>query len=353
MKIIFLCLHWHIQSKSAKWFTDALASFAEVIEIPYDFSIVGKRELIEIKPDLIICWQTEELVPYFLRRGIPAIAVPMADGCANNPNFYFASAGLLGSISTSSFIANRFDHVKKQTYLIKYFPSLTEMESNFNSDNTTKRDVRFFTTYRSSKHAEANNLSKFIENNFSGKMHRHLAMDDYFEKPPYDLNVHSKYFSNVQDLNALLGRSTYFVTPRNSEGIGLSTLRAMAHGCIPIGVDGAGNCEYFKGNDLGITIPIKYFEKPHSLEEQKYIREWLEKQLTLVSEDSRRSLIKQHLKSGRMKFEIQLKGLETYLTKIISTHSKNVKLFSRLSTTMTYINKLPPRAKSLMNRFGL
>ena len=354
MRIVFLCLHWHIQSGSAKWFTRVLGEFAEVLEIPYDYSIVGLRDMREIKPDLVICWQTEQLVPYFLRSGIPAIAIPMADACANNPDLYFRSVGYLGAISTSNFIADRFARAGRQSLKLKYFPSSSDMDAEKTTfDDNQKRDITFFSPYRSKTHIEANSLSRFLEKDGFGRFHRHLATDEYYENAPFDLNIHSKYFIDVGDLNSLLRRSKYFIAPRNSEGIGLSTLRAMTFGCIPIGIDAAGNCEYFQDSKIGIQVPEKYFQKPLTLADRQHLSIWLRSQLNGYSEDERRAYMYEYLKQGRAEYQIQAAGVRRYLQAVIERHHMHRDKYKQLFFFLSNITRLPGSVQSLFQRLGL
>lgn len=352
MRILFLCLHWHLQSGSAMWFTRILGEFAEVLEVPYDYSIVGLRDLKSTKPDIVICWQTEHLVPRFLLSGIPAIAIPMADACANNSDLYFKLVGSLGSISTSNYISNRFASVGKQSFKLKYFPSLSEMDAGEDtSQDENKRDITFFSPYRGKVHREANRLSYFLEKDGFGRFHRHLATDNYFEDAPFDLNIHSKYFANVDDLHSLLRRSKYFIAPRNSEGIGLSTLRAMMHGCIPIGIDAAGNCEYFQDTKVGISVPIKFFQTPLTLSDRQYLSTWFRSQLNGYTEDERRAYIYEYLTKGRAEYQIQASGVPRYLQSIIERHQLNRDKYK------SYVNVIATQSsghlQSLFRRFGL
>ena len=65
MRIYFVNLSWHQNSKSCKWFTDLLRTFAEVCEVAFDYNNQKIYDIIEANPDLVICWQTEFLTPLF------------------------------------------------------------------------------------------------------------------------------------------------------------------------------------------------------------------------------------------------------------------------------------------------
>ena len=257
MKIIILNLHYHEKSKSTDWFVEELRHFASVDVIAIDLAFHLLRDILASKPDLIVCWQTEGLVPFILNRGIPAIAAPMADSIGNEPSEYFSVVGQLGSISFSDFIANKFELARKSTFRLKYYPS------EINTFDHVNKDILFFHNYRGERHTVANRLSDLIKGNRSKVMqvlgsdyahttyfHRHLQLDNYNETSKGDYD--SSYFQDVQDLNSLLKRSRFFICPRESEGIGFSTLRAISFGAIPIGINGPGNSE-FHGNG-GISV---------------------------------------------------------------------------------------------------
>ncbi len=337
MRIYFVNLSWHQNSKSCKWFTDLLRTFAEVCEVAFDYNNQKIYDIIEAKPDLVICWQTEFLTPLFYSQGIPAISIPMADGCANFGNFYYKVCGFIGSISTSDFIYYRFLKSNCYTYRLKYYPSKNDF-FNYELDSSNgKREIEFFGSYRSKIHQESNTLNKFIRDNFSGEFNYHLASDEYFAiNNPYEA-FDTNYFNDIKELDKLLINSNYFIAPRNSEGIGLSIIRAMLLGCIPIGVDGAGNNEYFLNKKLGITVPMRFLKKRPNLNESIFLKEYIKSKLDQYTCEERRQFIEADFKTKRGEYLLASEGLEIYINKILNRFEINKKdLRFKINTKLMY-----------------
>ena len=314
MKIFFLHLHYHEKSKSSKWFIEILEKNNQVIPIAIDIDYTMCFEVVGANPDIVICWQTEQLVPWFISRNIAAIAIPMADGCENMPQLYYQRVGQLGSISLSKFIYERFLCAKVPSLFISYYPKSDD--KLLARKIHTKRDIDIFYPYRSKKWTIVNNISEYLSRNFD--IHIHENIDNYYEYNFKKFN--SYYFNDISELDNILLRSDFFLCPRYTEGIGVSTLRAMNLGCIPIGLDGPGNCEYFSEDNLGIVIPFKAFNENHT----KLQTEIAKRKKNIVNY---REKIFKKIMAGRVEFEKSTPNILSYIENRVFFFKENKREF--------------------------
>lgn len=317
MKIFLLQLHWHEKSGSSKWFIDILKKDNEVIPLSIDVNFNMCADIADAAPDMVICWQTELLVPYFISRGIPAIAIPMVDACEHRSNLYYKITGQLGSVSLSHFIKNRYKDSGVPTIHLKYYPKLEDLSVLEKAIRHNEyRNIDIFFGYRGKKWEMANNLALTLRERLN--VHLHNSIDDYNEDSPIVFD--SCFFPDISDLEKVLQNSNFFICPRHAEGIGLSTIKAMTRGCIPIGINGSGNCEYFDSGKLGIQVDYKYFKSnPETL--VKRIRE--------TDLNQTRKNVLESFQKGRLEFEAAAEGISAYLKNRIITFKENKAKFAK------------------------
>ncbi|MCV0428444.1 MAG: glycosyltransferase [Roseibium sp.] len=248
MKVAILCHTAHFKSGSFKWVKEALSQKgvdASLFAINADRWVL--HELNKDNVDLVICVQSDLVAAWFLSRGVPAVCMPMADGCGNMPDIYFALSGMLGSISMTDFIATKMERVRNTSYRMRYYNKPGDQKKVLAKD----RGIDVFYGHRTTMWREVNNLRNSLKQ-CGLRLHTHLMLDDPLETP--DIRYNTTYFADRSELDDVLYDSKFFLCPRISEGIGFSTIHAMEHGCVPIAVDGPGNAEYIDDGATGIVV---------------------------------------------------------------------------------------------------
>ena len=308
LKIVFLCLSYHFKSKSAQWFQEILNKHdVQVIALNADAKVC--YEILDLQPDVVICWQTEEVSPWFNANGIPAIAVPMADAVGGRDLPYFTATGLVGAISFTDFVHEKFKNAGLLSYNIRYYPNFTKKDI-FNSD----RSNDIFLGYRGKQWEIP--LHAYLTCKKAGlSTHLHDAKDFDEQNTSERLKFDTSYFKNKEDLEKILLNSKYFLCPRHAEGIGMFTLDAMAKGCIPIGADGPGNNDYIDHGVNGYLLSSTSVDEILDIISEKEIDE-LRKNLYL------------RLDSGLKKFEDQKQQILPYIkSRLVFYHEskRNIK----------------------------
>lgn len=314
MKITFLNLTPHLKSNSNKWLSDYISEFAEVTTCCVDTDISIIYDVLVSEPDLVICFQCDLLAPWFLSKGIPAISIPMADACENMPDDYFSLSGMLGSISFTQLIREKFYNANNETFNLKYFP---QVEEQIDFD---KKDIDVFYGFRGKNWSNVIKLFKSLKN--SGlRLHTHNATDNHNEKNFIDFD--SLYFSDVFDLYKIYNRSKFYLCPRDTEGIGLSTLNAMRFGLVPIAINGAGNEDYIKDGLNGILIDQSDINK--SSEEQ--LGKILSRRIKNFNHSRAVEYNLNYLNEGKKDFDVKIKSLEAYLKNRVNYYQASKKSF--------------------------
>lgn len=143
---------------------------------------------------------------------------------------------------------------------IKYYPEL-----NYNKDIV--KDKLFYWQRRDTSLSQLlKNFPKTISDISCEKTILHSVTDgnEEFIKPTeeetsnYNIEI-TKWFENKYDLLDILDTTKYYIAPRKQEGIGLSFLDAMSHGCVIIAHNDCTMNEYIKNGYNGYLIN---FDKP-------------------------------------------------------------------------------------------
>jgi hypothetical protein len=245
MEIAFINLTHHKKSGSSDWFIKEIKKEFSVGEFTYDSDPSSVLDILDYKPDLVICWQVDFLVPWFASRKVKAISVPMADACENMPNEYFRLSGIYGSISMTSLIYDRMKGVENVVSPLIYAP-----KPNFEINK--KRNIFAFLGVRKEHYELPLKIVERLKRK-QLKCHLHNSIDQILPSSKY-LNFDSNYFEDKNDLDSILLDSNFYICPREVEGIGLSYIKAMEIGCIPIGSDGHGMHDYINNGISGILF---------------------------------------------------------------------------------------------------
>lgn len=315
MKITFLNLTPHLKSNSNKWLSDYISEFAEVTTCCVDTDTSIIYDIVVSEPDLVICFQCDLLAPWFLSKGIPAISIPMADACENMPDDYFSLSGMLGSVSFTQLIREKFYNANNETFNLKYFPRIEEHIDH------EKKDIDVFYGYRGKNWSNVIKLFKSLKN--SGlQLHTHNATDNHNEKTFIDFD--SLYFSDVDNLYEIYKRSKFYLCPRDTEGIGLSTLNAMRFGLVPIAINGAGNEDYIKDGLNGILIDQSDLKNCSEGELGKI----LTRRIKNFNYSRAVEYNSAYLRQGKKDFDVKIKSLEAYLKNRMLYYRNSKKSFT-------------------------
>ncbi|MEH6446044.1 MAG: glycosyltransferase [Oceanospirillaceae bacterium] len=307
MDIAFINLTHHEKSKSSAWFVDHLSKTYTVGTFSYDADNSVIHDILIAKPKLIVCWQVDFLVPWFIAHGQKAISVPMADACENMPSAYFELISLFGSISFTGLIADKISAANGATVKLEYWP-----KPNF--DLGAKRKNFCFLGVRKTDFEFPIELIKRLRGQ-GKKCHIHNSIDSYLPTD-HSIRFDSQYFEDKNDLNKLLLNSEYFICPRPCEGIGLSYLHALSLGCIPIGVDGPGMQDYIQHGVTGFLFNPK---------DKKF--KTLLKDIRECDTEAIRSNIYKQLESNQSRMNDQLKNVEIYINQLINLTEEEFRPF--------------------------
>ena len=250
MRVTFLCLSYHLKSKSSLWFVDKLKGYYDVAAFAVNTDPSICHDIVISKPDLVICWQCDILAPWFIAHGIPAVVVPMADAVKNLPKSYFGFVGQLGAVSFTEIVHDKFLLGGILPFRLKYFPKPRFSLSDVNS----KREIDLFFGYRGSRWSKVTNIYEHLESEGLA-VHVHNMQDAFFDKN--NIEFDSVYFKDKNDLFDIMRDSKFFLVPRYSEGIGMFALDAMSLGCVPIAIDGPGNSDYVVNGITGFLLDKK------------------------------------------------------------------------------------------------
>jgi hypothetical protein len=309
MDIAFINLTHHVKSRSSNWFVESIKNNFDVGEFVYDVDASVVLDILDYKPELVICWQVDFLVPWFISRGIKAISIPMADACENMPHEYFKLSGILGSISMTSFIYDKMCEVDNLSLPLTYAP-----EPNF--DIQKDRGIFAFLGVRKTSFKLPLEIIEKLKRR-QKKCHLHNSIDQTLPSGKH-LNFDSNYFEDKSDLDNILLDSNFYICPREVEGIGLSYIKAMEIGCIPIGLDSHGMHDYINSGISGIL-----YKEPEKNKLSKYFSQ--EEYLTNFIDDleninicDMRKTMHQEMSNRHIIMNKQLVSVAFYLQNIIN-----------------------------------
>lgn len=224
--------------------------------------------------DGIVLWQIDYLASFFLRRGIPVIICPMYDSSSVlEPSHWTALKDALiicFSLELQWIIAK----AGVDSIYVKYFPPLKGLTLNEDSsndpDSLAKAHVSthakesplkvFFWERLPDSTITSENVIRLLSKLRVDNLHIHQAPDPgrTSSKVDQDLSLFpittSNWFDSPDEYHKILESADLFVAPRYSEGIGMSFLEAMGHGCCVIAHDMATHNEYIKNWDTGILV---------------------------------------------------------------------------------------------------
>lgn len=249
MKILIIDHLFHKRTKSNHFFVKVLEQFFDIEHTyvdPKDFENLTTTK-VGGDVDMVLLWQMDFLAPLFLARGIRTVVVPMYDGSGLMPDLHWLWSRHAYFVNFSRRLHERVRRLGISSHLLKYYPKPPAEMPNLDFNT-----LRIFLWQR--RPEEGINLH-LVERMFEGApkdVHIHDDADNadldtsHYLRPQdtsYALTV-SKWFKKRADYERVLDACNIFMAPRETEGIGLSFLEAMAKGKVVIAADRPTHDEY-------------------------------------------------------------------------------------------------------------
>ncbi|GLQ18653.1 glycosyltransferase [Maritalea porphyrae] len=311
-KIAFLDLPFHRKTRSSSFFVELLSEEFEVDVFYVDTDPRATlQELAQSSYETIICWQTEFAAPYFLLVGKRVVCVPMYDGVATAPDWYWTAMAQARFVCFSTTLHNRLKRLGLDSLSVQYFQGAgdTKAQSKFETLNG------FFWQRRPEEGLDHRFVQKLI-GRVVQRLHIHNAPDTENARdwtPSGDVSV-SHFTESGDEYKAALTASNIYVAPRMTEGIGHTITEAMSRGMCVVAHDEVTANEYIVDGVNGILIdygnPPQFVRYPE--------RTAVEKEIVLTPAKANRLG-----ESARRSFE---KGLETW------TQARHAVLYYVLTT---------------------
>jgi len=285
MNIFWIDHSFHKLTRSNDFFKGWLASFGYDFARQFHFdpssdqSTISQslNELILLRPDAVILFQLDFLGPILLAHGIPTIVIPMYDGSGFMPYEHWSLLRNALIINFSTNLHTKCLAAGCNSAYIKYVPNELDAQkpkhtSNLVASNEFTCGCPNILWWVRQSREDANWISilKFVNTFERYNIHLHIAPDDKNTKLDFTLADASKlfinagritsstWFNNRSDYTDLLSSSDLYIAPRKAEGIGMSFLEAMNHGCCVVAPNSPTHNEYITHMLNGILVDDKY-----------------------------------------------------------------------------------------------
>lgn len=267
--LLFIGHSHHSLTQSSSFFKDCLKNTYHLTELsldPSDEITNNTSKLTSIdfgQYSGIVLWQIDYLASFFLARGIPVIVCPMYDSSSSlEPNHWRAikkSLIICFSLELQYLLAK----AGVDSLYARYFPELASNHQALlaDSEHLDRSPLRvFFWERLPDTEINQKTVLHSLEGLDLGSFHIHQAADPGRKPSAIDAEAmectisSSSWFSSKSDYLRMLDNADIFVAPRYAEGIGLSFLEAMAHGCCVIAHDMPTHNEYISNWRNGILV---------------------------------------------------------------------------------------------------
>jgi hypothetical protein len=270
--IAFLDHPFHLRTRSTKFFVDALAREFDVHVFYIESDPRAQmQEIVDAGYDQIVCWQTEYCAPFFLMRGMRVTCIPMYDGVATLPDWYWLPMRQARFINFSEALHARLKRLGIETYHFKYFgiPKLDIPQASF-------EELRAFFWQRRPEEELSYKFAGRLVGGVATSLHIHNAPDSEPSEDWQPDRTHTvSYFTETgASYLEALARSNVFICPRYTEGIGMAMLEAMARGMCVIAHNEPTATEYIVNGVNGLLVDYRAhirFERGDKRTRGKYI----------------------------------------------------------------------------------
>ena len=268
--LLFIGHSYHSLTQSSRFFKDVLKRSYTLEDLTIDpdnkaSDAASQLANIDYKDYAgIILWQIDYLASFFLDRGIPVIVCPMYDSSSTLKSNHWLAIKKALVICFSLELQYILAKAGVDALFIRYFPSPTR-----NTNLITARSGQhhskplkvFFWERLPESDINLRRVIKLLSGLNVSSLHVHQAPDP--GRMPSEIPssnstaikiTTSTWFKEKQDYLDLLSQSDIYIAPRYAEGIGLSFLEAMAHGCCIIAHDMPTHNEYINNWINGILV---------------------------------------------------------------------------------------------------
>lgn len=250
MSTVFVALNFHLQNtKSSLFFIDIVKQ-----AIP-DLIIVGANdawyEIPKIKPETIIIWQkifTPQEIDSWGAKNV--IIIPMYDACPHTLDFW----NQYKKYKVFCFCKSLYDFLTQNGFICLYSQYYIEPSFSQKSDSTDGLTVFF---WERSRLIRWSLVKKLLGDSKIKSLHYHYSTNiteknedfpDENDIKKYNITF-SDWFKDNSEYKEILSQTDLFITPRESEGIGLSFIEALSKGCVVAAYDSPTMNEYVSNVD--------------------------------------------------------------------------------------------------------
>jgi hypothetical protein len=270
--LLFIGHSHHSLTQSSGFFKEALKASYQLSELsisPSDNIEVNLTKLTSLDfGDYagVVLWQIDYLASFFLARGIPVIVCPMYDSSSSlEPNHWRAmeqSLIICFSLELQFLLAK----AGVDSLYIKYFPGLAANHDSLlaASESADRSPLHvFFWERLPDSDINTDRILGLLSGINVGHLHIHQAADPGRTPNKIDHEFNnfmistSTWFNDKSEYLQMLDSTDIFIAPRYAEGIGMSFLEAMAHGCCVIAHDMPTHNEYITNWKDGILVDYK------------------------------------------------------------------------------------------------
>ncbi len=246
MKTVFLALNFHLKTtKSSQFFIDILE------EKISDFNVINVNnawyDIPRIKPDTVIIWQhifSPKEIDSWGAKNI--IFIPMYDACPHTEEFWNQYKKY--KIFCFSKTLYNFLHIRDFTVMYSQY----YIKPQAGKQNVQKMTSVFY--WERSTLIDWNLIKSILGTNSIHNLHYHkssiIAQSNPSQPTSEDISLYnisfSDWFESKDDYKKMLQKISIYIAPRESEGIGLSFIEALSHGCCIIAYDAPTMNEYIK-----------------------------------------------------------------------------------------------------------
>jgi glycosyltransferase involved in cell wall biosynthesis len=327
-QLVFICHKDHLVSHSIHFMIELFEKEFHVNIIPYDQGMNYIDTVVKTHSDAIyVLWQTEFLGPWLLSQGLKVVIFPMYDGCANAPKSYFRVLDNGYLFNFSKVLHQKSVKAGLVSYPLNYFPASDV------SKEIEKKEKMFFWLRRPNSSLSEQNIIELFSPYIDG-LHIHDRPDGYsivssVSITPDSYKSISHWFDDKNELIELIQRSKYYLAPRESEGIGMGFLEAMANGAIVFANNSSTHNQYIYDGYNGFLIDFDSGDK-------KRIRKQIKKAFEIIKsgkpigENAQKFIIE-----NRDIWEEQSNKLLEMLK--ILDHTPNSRAYSLLTQTIAYL----------------
>lgn len=259
MKLLFVDHYFHQKSRSVDFLLKMMQAAFDVDLLYVDIEVdTGLNTPLPIEQyDLVLLFQLDFLAPYFLRRGIRTVVVPMYDGSANLPKLHWEVSRDARFLNFSRTLHDRILAAGAQSLCLKYFlPPCNE------KDLPKFDDLRGILWMRRPQDGITPRMVGRLLGSQLKSLHVHNAPDDgkprLLRSEPYWSDAfaitESTWSQQSSPYMEALKKCNVFFAPRAGEGIGMTMLEAFANGLLVIAHDESTHDEYVSNWINGILV---------------------------------------------------------------------------------------------------